>query len=462
MSGSVPARIAPPERALPSLQLLRTVVDNPIKAWPRAIYRERIVRSRVLGRDTVYVMAPDLIRQMLADETDNFEKGEIARRGLGPVLGDAILTADGSRWRWQRHAASSIFRQERIRSFLPAMVAAAERTRDRWISYPPGVEIDVAREMMRTTFDIILNTVLSEPNSIDCDLMQDAIVDYLEPISWIIALAMIRAPRWVPYPGIQKARHARDRLHQVLDPLIIEAKRNPGRRDDLLSLLMNTTDPETNELMNTNDVRYNLLTFITAGHETTALALTWTFYLLSLHPEVERRVTSEIAGATAGRPVCADHLEMLPYTTQVIHEAMRLYPPVPLLVRAPRQDMRLENEEIRAGTPLYVPVYALHRHEAYWPRPDEFDPSRFKREIARARDCYTYLPFGAGPRVCIGQTFALWEATAILATLLNSIRLRLRPGYIPEPKLRVTLRPAGGMPMRIATVSRYENRARAE
>jgi cytochrome P450 len=253
---------------------------------------------------------------MLADETDNFEKGEIARRGLGPVLGDAILTADGSRWRWQRHAAASIFRQERIRSFLPAMVAAAERTRDRWISYPPGVEIDVAREMMRTTFDIILNTMLSEPNSIDCDLMQDAIVDYLEPISWIIALAMIRAPRWVPYPGIHKARHARDRLHQVLDPLIIEAKRNPGRRDDLLSLLMNATDPKTNELMNTTDVRYNLLTFITAGHETTALALTWTFYLLSLHPEVERRVTSEIAGATAGRPVCADHLENAP-----IHDA---------------------------------------------------------------------------------------------------------------------------------------------
>src|ERR1700736_2136507 len=127
MSGSVPARIVPPERALSPLRLLRTVVDNPIKAWPRAIYRERIVRSRVLGRDTVYVMGPDLIRQMLTDETDNFEKGEIARRGLGPVLGDAILTADGSRWRWQRHAAASIFRQERIRSFLPAMVAAAER-----------------------------------------------------------------------------------------------------------------------------------------------------------------------------------------------------------------------------------------------------------------------------------------------------------------------------------------------
>jgi hypothetical protein len=175
---------------------------------------------------------------------------------------------------------------------VPARIVPPERALPSLRLLTPGVEIDVAREMMRATFDIILNTMLSEPNSIDCDLMQDAIVDYLEPVSWIIALAMIRAPRWVPYPGIHKARHARDRLHQVLDPLIIEAKRNPGRRDDLLSLLMNATDPKTNKLMNTTDVRYNLLTFITAGHETTALALTWTFYLLSLHPEVERRVTT--------------------------------------------------------------------------------------------------------------------------------------------------------------------------
>jgi cytochrome P450 len=135
MSGSVPAWIVSPGAGSAPLRLLRTVVDNPIKAWPRAIYRERIVRSRVLGRDTVYVMAPDLIRQMLADETDNFEKGEIARRGLGPVLGDAILTADGSRWRWQRHAAASIFRQERIRSFLPATVGRRGRTHARSLDF---------------------------------------------------------------------------------------------------------------------------------------------------------------------------------------------------------------------------------------------------------------------------------------------------------------------------------------
>ena len=155
MPRSAPARIVPPDRSLPLPRLLSTLVDNPLKAWPLAMYRDRIFRMRVLGRERIYVMAPDLIRRILADEADNFEKGEIVRRGLGPVLGDGVLTADGSRWRWQRHAVASIFRQERIRSFLPAMLAAAECTRDRWLSYPRGVEIDVAREMMLTTLDYL-------------------------------------------------------------------------------------------------------------------------------------------------------------------------------------------------------------------------------------------------------------------------------------------------------------------
>jgi cytochrome P450 len=432
------------------LRLLRTVVDNPVKAWPRAMYREHLYRSRVLGHDTVYVMAPDLIRSVLLDEADHFEKGEIARRALGPALGDAILIADGSRWRWQRRAVAAIFRQERIRDFLPAMIAAAERTRDRWRAHPPGAEIDVAREMMQTMFDIILDTMLSGRSSVDLELMERSITHYLESTSWIVALAMVGAPRWVPYPGIYRARRARERLHRILESLIAEAKQSPGNGNDLLSLLTNATDPETSKTMNAVDVRNNLLTFITAGHETTALALTWTFYLLSLHPEVEWRVKSEIAAATGGGPVHARHIDALAYTNQVIQEAMRLYPPAGLIVRAARRDVQLGNEQIRAGTTVYVPVYAVHRHERFWCAPDRFDPSRFEPEAAKARDRYTYLPFGAGPRICIGQNFAQMAATAVLAALLSSFQLRLRPGYVPEPRLRVTLRPAGGMPMRIA------------
>ena len=404
----------------------------------------------MLGHETIYVMAPDLIRAVLLDEADNFEKGEISRRALGPALGDAILTAEGSRWRWQRRAVAGIFRQERIRDFLPAMTASAERTRDRWCALPAGAEIDVAREMMRTTFDIILTTMLSGRSRVDLELMERSITEYLEPTSWIVALAMVGAPSWVPYPGAHRARRAREHLHRMLETLIVEAKRNPGNRDDLLSLLTNAIDPETGKSMTANDVRNNLLTFITAGHETTALALTWTLYLLSLHPEVEQRVKREIAATTRGGPIHAKHIDALAYTSQVIQEAIRLYPPVALIVRAARRDVKLGNELVRAGTTVYVPVYAVHRHEKLWREPQRFDPSRFEPDAAKAHDRYTYLPFGGGPRVCIGQNFAQMEAKAILATLLGSFQLRLRPGHIPEPRLRVTLRPTGGMPMRIA------------
>jgi cytochrome P450 len=443
------ARVTPPDGRLPLFQLLRTVVGNPLKAWPRSIYREPIVRSRVLGRDTVYVMAPELIRQVLLDDAEIFGKGEINRRALGPALGEAILTADGPRWRWQRRAVAPLFRQERIRSYLPTMIAAAERTRERWRSHPAGAELDIAHEMMRMTFDIILSTILPGRSHIDAGLMEQAITDYLEPTSWIVALVIARAPRWMPYPGMLRQRRAGKVLHRLLDALISEAKQQPSGGNDLLSLLRNATDAETGQSMTDIDVRNNLLTFVAAGHETTAVALSWTFYLLSVHPEIDGRVRDEIATVTGGAALSAEHVEQLAYTRQVIQESMRLYPPAALVLRSALKDVQVGGEMIRAGTTVYVPVYAVHRHETYWSDPDTFDPSRFEPDAAKARDRYLYIPFGAGQRVCIGQSFAQVEAAAVLATLLRPFRLRLRPGYVPEPKLRVTLRPAEGMPMQI-------------
>ncbi|MEZ5787930.1 MAG: cytochrome P450 [Xanthobacteraceae bacterium] len=447
-----PARIDPPEQPLPVLRLLQTVVSNPIKAWPRAVFRDRLYRRRVFGQDIVYVMAPDLIRTVLLDEADHFEKGEIARRTLGPGLGDSILVADGPRWRWQRRAVAALFRPERVREFLPEMIAAAERTRDRWQSMPPEAEIDVAHEMMRTTFEIILRAMLPGRGSIDTESMERCVTSGLGSTSWIVALAMARAPGWVPYPGIYRARRDRERLHAILDDLIVEARKTPGKSDDLMSYLINATDPETGKPMSAVDVRNNLMTFITAGHETTALALTWTFYLLSLHPEIEARVRREIAVVTGGDHVRPDHIDALVYTNQVVQESMRLYPPAALIVRAALRDVVLDNEQIGAGTTVYVPVYAVHRHERLWREPDRFDPGRFDPDAAKSIDRYSYLPFGAGPRTCIGQNFAQWEATAVIAALLRAFHLKLREGYTPEPRLRVTLRPAKGMPMRLLQV----------
>ena len=211
-----PSLIQAPDQPLSGFRLLRTVVDNPIKAWPGAVYREDVYRSRRFGRDTVFVMAPALVRTVLLDDADHFEKGEVVRRALSPALGESILIADGARWRWQRRAVAPIFHQKTIRNFLPAMIACAQRARDRWLGFGPGSEIDVSHEMMQTTFDIILNTLLPGRSSLDVELIRRSITDCLEPTSWIIALGMIGAPRWVPHPGLYRARRARNHLPALI------------------------------------------------------------------------------------------------------------------------------------------------------------------------------------------------------------------------------------------------------
>ncbi len=176
--------------------------------------------------------------------------------------------------------------------------------------------------------------------------------------------------------------------------------------------------------------------------------MTWTLYLIGQHPEVEKRIKREIATVTAGAALRPDHIDRLGYVKQVVQEAMRLYPPAPLIAREALRDFALGGDSVKAGATIYIPIYAVHRHRLLWDRPDIFDPGRFDPEAAKARHRYAYLPFGAGPRICIGMSFAQAETTATVAVLANSFTLRLRPGYVPEPKFRVTLRPARGMPMR--------------
>jgi cytochrome P450 len=444
-----PAKVRPAPDRIGPIALFRTIVRNPIETLPRGVYEERSVRTRAFGRDVTFLVAPDLIRRMLVDEAERFTKAETMRRTLGPVLGDAILTADGERWRWQRRTAAPPFRHDRIPGFVPAMIAAAEATRERWLSQPPGREVEVAHEMMRTTFDIIVETMLSGRGGIDVAGIERAVTDYLDQSGWIAAMTLLGLPRWVPYPGVGRARRARDRLHREVARTIAARRAADVPYQDLLALLMEARDPETGRAMDDRDIADNLLTFILAGHETTALALTWAFYLLALHPPVEAAVRREIAEVTEGRALAPEHIERLGLTRRVIQEAMRLYPPAPIIVRTAAEDVALGEVVIARGSNVYVPIYALHRHKALWDDPDRFDPDRFLPDAAKARDRYAYLPFGAGPRICIGMSFALVEATTVLAAILRDVGLTLRPGHVPELRSRVTLRPADGMPMTV-------------
>ena len=446
---AAPVRIEPPSRPLTGLPWLRTVLDNPMAVWPAEIYREPLVAMRALGRPIAFVMAPDLIREVLLNQADAFDKGELSRRALSPVLGGALLTAEGAHWRWQRRAAAPAFRPESINGLVPTILAAAQRRRATWATLEKGREINVAQEMMRTTFEVILDAMLSGRHSVDADRTEQAITQYLATMGWVTVLGTLRVPSWVPYPGALRAARARAYLKEVAASAVRRARADGSNSGTLLAALAGMTDPTVGRAMDDQDLADNFLTFMAAGHETTALALTWTFYLLSFFPSVEQRIVDEVELVTAGGPVDPAHLDALAYTRQVIQESLRLYPPAPLIVRTPLRKVVVGGHVLAPETFTYIPVYAVHRHARLWPEPDQFDPERFRPEQVDRRDRYAYLPFGAGPRICIGMSFALTEATAILATLLRSFRLHLRRGHCPRMQLRVTLRPGGGMPMRL-------------
>jgi cytochrome P450 len=202
------ARVHPPTKPLTTLGLLSTAVRNPIEVWPQAVYEQPVYRRSFAGREMLFVCDPEMIKSVLVDQADAFEKAEAMQRSLEPALGKALLTADGAHWRWQRRAAAPIFRHERILGFAPQMLAAAERTRDRWLAHA-GQELDVAHEMMLTTYDIIVETMLSGRQGIEATRVEQAITDYLDPLGWVIAMSLARLPRWLPFPGKARSEEAR-------------------------------------------------------------------------------------------------------------------------------------------------------------------------------------------------------------------------------------------------------------
>jgi len=434
---------------LETLRILRRVVRNPLEAWPGAVYREPLVRTRFLGQTTLFVTGPDWVQQVLVDDAESFVKAEQMRRALEPALGPAILTSEGARWRMQRRTASPVFRASRVTGFIPAMLEAARAKRDGWLALADGCPLEMTHEMMGVTFDIILQTMLSGRGDADVARVERAMCDMLETTSWTLALSTLQAPLWTPFPGKYRGARASAYLHGMVRDRVVERRRTGERRDDLLSLMLDAADPETGAGMDEADIADNILTFVAAGHETTALALTWTFYLLARHPEIEQRVLDEIEAVTGGKEIEAEQVSRLPYTRMVIQEAMRLYPPAPLVVRQPTRDIEIGGERMTPDDTVIVPIYAVYHHETLWQDPEVFDPGRFAPEAVRARHRYAYLPFGAGPRICIGMGFALLEAQAILATLLPAVRLSAAAGFVPTPRLRVTMRPAEGMPLRV-------------
>jgi cytochrome P450 len=442
----IPPGVIPPEEPLPFFHALWKLMDNPIETWPRAVYEEPYFLRGDDRQMFLYAADPSMLRDILLDKAEAFPKDWMFDRVTKPALGEGLLTAQGDHWRWQRRAAAPGFRPDTVAAMTPLMVSAAEAALQRWRDRGDGVRLDIATEMTGITFQVILDTMLSGGDGIDVPVAARMITDYLETLGKITPADLLQWPTWTRVALAPRGYRAMVSLKAMVDRMVA-ARRAGATRDDLVEMLMQAKDPETGRQMDDVLLRDNLLTFIGAGHETTALALTWSLYLLGAHPPTAARVREEIARVAGDATITDAHVERLIFTRQVVQEAMRLYPSLPLMSRMCAEDVEAGGLKVTKGTFVFIPIYAIHRHRLLWDQPDVFDPDRFSPERSAGRHRFSYLPFGAGPRVCIGQAFAQTETVAILATLMRGAVLEPDPGHRVRPLMRVSMRPQGGMPM---------------
>ena len=444
-----PPAPTPKDEPLSLLALLSVLRDNPLKAWSAAHFEEPIVRGGLPFMPAVVVSDPDAIQHVLLDNAANYRKDDLLLRILSGALSNGLLTVEGQQWRRQRRAVAPLFARKTIFSFAPAVSAAADALVARWSSFPDGSVIDVADEITRATLDVLQRTIFSQGIERDIEEFRVAMRNYFDTIGRIDPLDALGLPDFLPRPTRFRARASLKFFDAAVDA-IIEKRRallaggGPAPHD-VLTLLLEARDPETGEPLDEAELRANIITFIAAGHETTANALTWSLYLLSQDAGWTARVTAEADSEPKGEDPCA-HLVA---TRAVIEESLRLYPPIAAISRVAIEADTLAGETVRAGTMVIVAPYVVHRHRRLWAEPELFDPNRFLGDARTGIHRFAYLPFGAGPRICIGAAFALQEASLLLSAIMANFTLNLAQGQIVEPLLRITLRPRGGLPMRV-------------
>jgi cytochrome P450 len=442
----------PPARRLGLIELLKVLARNPLECWSQDFFSEKITRVDLLIRQAFVVNDPAAIRHVLIDNAANYRKDPIQRRVLSAGLADGLLSAEGERWDIQRRTLAPLFSLRNVRSLTANMLHAVDQLSRRWLALPPGSVIDMVAEMTLLTLNVLALTIFSDGLQGDLDEFRASMNDYFRAAGRIGLFDLLGAPDYVPRRGRRKLKATLGYFQGVIDALIatrqkILRENAADPRSDLLSLLLRALDPATGRAMSPAEVRSNVLTFLSAGHETTANTLSWSVYLLSQSSEWRAAVETEAREQLAGPAEAL--FDRLTITRAVVDEALRLYPPIAALSRIAEAPDRLGCHDIKARSLIVIAPYVLHRHLTLWDQPDVFDPRRFLPERRRAIERFAYLPFGAGPRTCIGSTFALQEATIALAILLHRFTIELAPGAKVWPVLSVTLRPGAGLPMRI-------------
>ncbi len=440
---SPPRAVRPPapeplERLPGPLALLRRLRRNPLECFTRRHFNDLIVAGGLPFKRVVLVSHPQAVRRVLLDNAGAYRKDFLQRRVLSGGLADGLLGVDGPRWKAQRRVAAPIFALRQVHGFAPAMRAAALDVVRRW-PVGDGARIALDVEMRRITLEVLERTIFTDGFGSDAETIREAMAVYFDGLGRLGPLDLLGAPKAFPRPGRRKIAAALRLFEAGIDRLIADRRalllwRPRTAPADMLTALLSADG------LSEAEIRSNLITLFSAGHETTANTLTWTLALLALAPDWRARVEREADAAP-------DDALVLPVARAVIEEALRLYPPIAALSREALAADELAGVKIAKGTLVVIAPYVIHRHRQLWERPQVFDPARFLGEARAAVDRFSYLPFGAGPRTCLGGEFALQEATLALTAIVRRYRLDLAPGESLWPRLNVTLRPQGGVRM---------------
>lgn len=445
-AGRVPP--GPPRRA--TLGLLRKLKADrlALMSEARAQYGDAV--RVVIGPKTLYIFNhPDQAKRVLADNAANYHKG-IGYIEAKRALGDGLLTSEGELWRKQRRTIQPVFQNKRITAQAEVIVEEAAKLVARMRAREGGDPVDVLAEVTGLTLGVLGRTLLDadlgafESIGHSFEHVQDQALFEMETMGMV--------PTWLPLAKQRRFRRARADLDRIVNILVDERRANPREDgDDVLSRLIVSTQQEDDPRVREARMRDELITLLLAGHETTASTIGWTLYLVDQHPEVAERLHAEAVDVLGDRTPVAEDLHQLRYTNMVLSEAMRLYPPVWILTRQAQDEDEVGGYHVPAGANVLICPYTLHRHPDYWEEPERFDPNRFDPDITTNRPRYAYIPFGAGPRFCVGNHLGLMEATFVVAMLARDLRLTRVPGHkvVPEPML--SLRLGGGLPVTVAS-----------
>lgn len=442
------AQYSPIGKIRPSdyLVYFRAMLRNPLEIWGEHHFHIRVVPFRWLGRSSLIINDPDAIHHCFVTNAANYKMNPLRQAVLEPVLRDGLLTAEGETWKSARKAVSPVFTPRKVNAFAPTIRAVCEAGAAA-LEARAGETISASPAMIDLTLDVLIATLFSGDDALDQARFTRGIHE-LTQISGIPHLFdLLRAPGWVPRIGQGRSRRVVADLREQVGAVAAARRQAPtpdeaGRAPDFLDLLLNAGLDDT-------QVIDNLLTFLAAGHETTARTMAWTLYLLSQADDARERLEAELDAAELDPEHPEDWGEALPWTTAVLKESLRLYPSAPMLARTSIDADEVGGEAIPGSTDVLVATWLLHRQREIWEHPDEFRPERFLGEAADRIPKNAYLPFGLGPRVCIGARFAMMEMVILMASLLKGLRFHFAGKAHPVPVMRITLQPDTELSMRV-------------